>query len=157
LHTSEALILSGAETYVLKGLAGRDRPLLNPNDATRFRFGGGFGSGGHNSMPSGHTSAAFAAVAAINSEIEGWWPHGSGYIGPLLYAGAGLVGVARVYGSKHWASDVIVGALVGTSAGVKVVRYNHAHPNNRIDRWLGAVSLSSSPVHPRTWVVRVGS
>ncbi len=157
LHTSEAVILTGAETYVLKGLAGRDRPLLNPNDATRFRFGGGVKRGGHNSMPSGHTSAAFAAVAALNGELESRWSHGSGFVGPLLYTGAGLVGVARVYGSRHWPSDVIVGALVGTSTGIKVVRYNHAHSNNRIDRWLGAVSFLPSPMHPETWLVRVGS
>ena len=157
LHTSEALILSGAETFALKGLAGRDRPVLDPNDADRFRFGRGFGGGFHNSMPSGHTTAAFAAVSAINSEIQSWRPRGPAYVGPLLYLGAGLVGAARVYGLKHWPRDVIVGALVGTSAGIKVVRYKHAHPNKRIDRWLGAISVGASPVKPGTLLLTVGS
>jgi len=144
LHTSEALLLSSVETLLAKGIVGRNRPFLNPSDASNFRFGRGFGSDEHDSFPSGHTSAAFAAAAAINHETRHWWPHRPLFVGPLLYAGAGLVAVARVYGSQHWPSDVIMGALIGTSAGIKVVRYNHTHPRNRIDRWLGAIALSPS-------------
>jgi membrane-associated phospholipid phosphatase len=139
LHTSEALILSGVETYLGKGLTGRDRPFVDPNDATRFHFGHGFGGGYRESMPSGHTSAAFAVAAALDAETAHWRPHRPVFVAPLMYLGAGLVGAARVYGERHWPSDVIVGALIGTSAGMKVVRYNHNHPRNRVDRWLGAI------------------
>jgi membrane-associated phospholipid phosphatase len=76
---------------------------------------------------------------------------------PLLYTGATLVGAARVYGSRHWPSDVIIGALVGTSAGIKVVRYNHAHPHNRLDRWLGAIGVAPSPLDPGRWLLTVGN
>ena len=41
-----------------------------------------------------------------------------------------------MYNNKHWASDVMMGAAIGTFAGSKVVRYHHSHPKNRIDRWL---------------------
>ncbi len=30
----------------------------------------------------------------------------------------------------------MMGAAIGTMAGLKVVRYSHAHPGNAIDRWL---------------------
>jgi membrane-associated phospholipid phosphatase/cytochrome c553 len=156
LHTTEALIVAGTETFILKGLVGRERPAVDPTDAYRFKFGAGFGKG-HDSMPSGHTTAAFAAVAAINHEVEHFWPHRPFIVKPLLYTGATLVGAARVYGLRHWPSDVIIGALVGTSAGIKVVRYNHAHPNNRLDRWLGAISIAPSPVDPGRWVLTVGN
>ena len=157
LHTTEALIVAGTETFLLKGLTGRDRPYLDPNNAYHFRFGRGFSSKSHDSMPSGHTTAAFAAVAAINHEVEHLWPHRPFIVTPLLYSGATLVGAARVYGLRHWPSDVVIGALVGTSAGIKVVRYNHAHPNNRLDRWLGAISVAPSPIEPGRWLLTVGN
>jgi membrane-associated phospholipid phosphatase len=45
-----------------------------------------------------------------------------------------MVGLSRMYHDKHWASDVVLGAAIGTFTGLKVVRYSHAHPNNRLDR-----------------------
>jgi membrane-associated phospholipid phosphatase len=60
-----------------------------------------------------------------------------------MYGGAGMVGASRMYENRHWASDVIVGAAIGTFAGTKVVRYHHSHPGNRIDEWL--VNFSINP------------
>lgn len=45
-----------------------------------------------------------------------------------------MVGAARMYHNDHWASDVALGAAIGTFAGRTLVQYNHAHPNNIIDR-----------------------
>ena len=61
-----------------------------------------------------------------------------------MYGGAALVGVSRMYNNRHWASDVIIGAAIGTFAGNKVVRYHHTHPGNRIDKWLFNASFSPS-------------
>ena len=58
-----------------------------------------------------------------------------------MFGGATLTAVSRMYDNKHWASDVIVGAGLGTFAGLKVVRYNNAHPGNRLDKWLLTGSL----------------
>jgi membrane-associated phospholipid phosphatase len=44
------------------------------------------------------------------------------------------VGLSRLDHNKHWASDVAVGALIGTLTGIKVVQYTHDHPDNRLDR-----------------------
>ena len=54
---------------------------------------------------------------------------------PLVRA-ASLVGAARIYEDRHWASDVIAGAAVGTIVSRVVVRYVRAHPRNAIDRAL---------------------
>jgi hypothetical protein len=62
------------------------------------------------------------------------WPKYTWYAAPVLYGGATLVGLSRMYHNKHWASDVVLGAAVGTFSGLKVVRYSHAHPDNKIDR-----------------------
>ena len=47
-----------------------------------------------------------------------------------------MIGLSRLYNDKHWASDVVMGAGIGTFSGIKIVRYNHTHPGNRVDRWL---------------------
>jgi membrane-associated phospholipid phosphatase len=59
-----------------------------------------------------------------------------------LYGGATLVGVSRMYNNAHWGSDVVIGAAIGTFGGIKVVKYHHTRPGNRLDRWL----LSATPV-----------
>jgi len=41
-----------------------------------------------------------------------------------------------MYNNAHWASDVVLGAAIGTFSGIKVVRYSHGHSNNLIDRAL---------------------
>jgi membrane-associated phospholipid phosphatase len=95
----------------------------------------------YRSFPSGHATSAFAAAAAVSSETSRWWPETRWIIGPILYTGAALTGVSRMYNNRHWASDVLVGAGIGTFAGLKVVRYHHTHPGNRLDKWLLAGSL----------------
>jgi membrane-associated phospholipid phosphatase len=140
LHGTEALIVGEITATALKMAIGRARPYVNgnPND---YRLGRGLKSGDYKSFPSGHSVAAFAAAAAVSSETSRWAPGTRWVIGPVLYGGAALVGASRMYNNQHWASDVIVGAGIGTLAGLKVVRYHHSHPGNRIDRWLLAGSL----------------
>lgn len=134
-HGTEAVIVGSAATSLLKGIVGRARPYVtadtNPHD---FKLGGGFGDSKRASFPSGHTTTAFAAAAAVTSEVNRMWPKYTWYVGPVLYGGATLVGLSRMYHNQHWASDVALGAGIGTFAGLKVVRYSHAHPDNVIDR-----------------------
>jgi len=134
-HGTEAVLLGSSITFLVKGLAGRARPFATADTTAHdFKFGGGFGNSARQSFPSGHTTAAFAAAAAVTSEAERAWPHHFWLVAPVMYGGASLVGVSRMYHDKHWASDVALGAAIGTFSGLKVVRYSHAHPNNRLDR-----------------------
>ena len=143
LHGLEAVVLSGAITNVIKDLAGRARPYFTEDtSASNFAFGRGFKSGDYQSFPSGHTTAAFAAASAVTSESLRWWPQGIWFVAPAMYGGATLVGLSRMYNNKHWASDVVLGAGIGTFSGLKVVRYNHNHPGNFIDRVLLHVSVA---------------
>lgn len=141
LHTGEAIIVGQVVNTALKILAGRARPLHDPEDPFDFAFGRGLRGDGYQSFPSGHTAAAFAAAAALTHEIGEDHPDARLLVGSLLYAGAGLVGVSRMYENRHWASDVVMGAAVGSFAGWKVVRYTHDRPDNRGDRWLLSASL----------------
>jgi membrane-associated phospholipid phosphatase len=134
-HGTEAVLLSSGVTGLLKGVLGRSRPDFsadtNPHD---FKFAKGFSNSNRQSFPSGHTTTAFAAAAAVTSEARRMWPKSVWYVAPAMYGGATLVGLSRMYHNRHWASDVVLGAAIGTFSGLKVVRYSHAHPDNRIDK-----------------------
>lgn len=134
-HGTEAVLIGDAVTNILKGLLGRSRPFVtNDSNPTDFRFGAGFGNGDRKSFPSGHTTTAFAAASAVTGEVMRWWPRSTWIIAPAMYGGATLVGLSRMYHNKHWASDVALGAAIGTFAGRKVVDYSHQHPGNMFDR-----------------------
>jgi membrane-associated phospholipid phosphatase len=144
-HGTEAVLLAEGTTYVLKGIAGRTRPFIsNGTDADFFALGRGFQSGNSASFPSGHTTTAFAAAAAVTNETTRWWPRSTWYVGPLMYAGATAVGLSRMYHNRHWASDVVLGAAIGTFSGRKVVQYAHGHPGNLFDRFMLHTSLVPS-------------
>jgi membrane-associated phospholipid phosphatase len=136
-HGTEAVTLAEGLGYLIKGTAGRARPFVsNDRRPQDFTFGAGFSAGDHRSFPSGHTYTAFAAASAVTSETKIWWPRSVWIIGPVMYGGATMVGLSRMYHNKHWASDVVLGAAIGTFSGLKVVTYTHAHPRNRLDRIL---------------------
>jgi membrane-associated phospholipid phosphatase len=100
-----SLLLNGAATYALKQSFQRYRP----NSGMPYNTFDGFGGGGQNeSLPSGHTSNAFATatVFATLYKEQKWVP-------PLAYGLAAMVGASRVYDNDHWASDVMAGAAVG--------------------------------------------
>ena len=59
-------------------------------------------------MPSGHTAVAFAVATSFACEYRNPW------VATVAYVLAGLVGWSRIHDDKHWASDVFVGAAVGT-------------------------------------------
>ncbi len=142
LHTVESIVLADVATGTLKVLAGRARPYASAGNAADFQFMRGLKNDAYRSFPSGHTTSAFAFAATVATETQRWWPRSRWIIGPLVYGGATLTGISRVYNRQHWASDVMGGAAIGTFTGLKVVRYQHSHPGNRLDRTLLRAGLS---------------
>lgn len=136
LHTVEAILIADVVTGSLKFIAGRARPYSSPDKASDFQLFRGLKSDEYRSFPSGHTTNAFAFASAVSSETQRWWPRTRWIVGPIIYGGAALTGVSRIYNRQHWASDVMAGAAIGTFVGIKVVRYQHSHPDNFVDRKL---------------------
>lgn len=95
---SSAYLGAGVVTYGMKHLIGRKRPL----DDTL----------GSPAMPSGHTALAFSTATILACRYPKWRIP--------LYIGAGLVGFSRIYLGRHYTSDVLVGAGIGTTMGFLV-------------------------------------
>jgi membrane-associated phospholipid phosphatase len=145
LHGTEAILIGLGITTVIKVTAGRQRPYVDNDKPNNYELFRGLREEEYRSFPSGHSVMAFAAAAAVTDETHRFWPQSIWYIAPAMYGGATLVALSRMYDNKHWASDVIVGAMIGQFAGRKVVRYHHSHPDNRIDRWLLGVTIRTAP------------
>lgn len=159
LHATEALIAGEVVAVALKGVVGRQRPYVQPRDARNYQlFRGLRGGDAYRSFPSGHTVAAFAAAAAFTAETSRNAPNTTWFVAPVMYGGAALAGASRMYDNRHWASDVIIGAAIGTFAGLKVVRYHDSRPNNGIDRLLltGSLVPNETGGHTLRWSVLPG-
>lgn len=95
---SSAYLGAGVVTYGMKRLIGRKRPL----DDTL----------GSPAMPSGHAALAFSTATILGCRYPKWRIP--------LYIGAGLVGFSRIYLGRHYTSDVLIGAGIGTTIGFLV-------------------------------------
>lgn len=93
---------SCAVSSTMKLVAGRSRPYESPGDPDEFRA-----FSGNNAFPSGHTTVAFALASGIDHETSARW------VPWVVYPVAGMVGWSRLRDNRHWASDVLAGALVG--------------------------------------------
>ena len=110
----KAVLYTQMLTTVVKGWVRRERP----DESNSLSFF------------SGHTSTAFTWTSFVHREIDDlldrWEPTardatlrttlsvGSGL---MLYGWASYVGASRMLDNKHYISDVVVGALVGTLVG----------------------------------------
>jgi membrane-associated phospholipid phosphatase len=136
LRAWEAIAVSGTLTGSIKGFAGRGRPYASPGKPSDFRLLSGVDDGARQSFPSGHTTAAFAFAAALERELRRSHPKVARWAGPSLYAAAALTGLARMHSDNHWASDVVMGAGIGTVSGLMVARFHADRPRHWIDRRL---------------------
>jgi membrane-associated phospholipid phosphatase len=108
----ESVLLTEVSVLIFKDAFHRERP-----------------DGGQYSFPSGHTARAFtiASVMAVN--------HGP-IAGIPAYAIASLIGFSRFDKDRHYMSDILFGAAIGTTIGVGT---SLAH--NKVGQKLGFVPL----------------
>lgn len=103
---SESFIFSLIISGPIKLILGRSRPYMNKGSKD-FNFLAFSQDKGLRSMPSIHTSSAFAIITVIAKQYDYWWVKLPSY----LFLSS--VAIQRIYDREHWASDVIIGGLFG--------------------------------------------
>ena len=82
----------------------------------------------YGSFPSGHTYSAFAVATVYAMQYEN-----KPIVPVVAYGIATLVGLSRMTENRHWAMDIIPGALLGYYSGKQVV--NNYRRFNKEKRW----------------------
>ncbi len=113
-----------AATDWMKVVVRRKRPVLYTADATTAAAD----PNSQRSFPSGHASIAFAAATTylVMAERERL-PH-RGRNAVLLYAGALGASALRVSAGKHFPTDVLGGAVLGTGIGWLAAKVHPTEP-----------------------------
>ncbi len=127
-----AVLGSQVAVFILKSAVGRERPDVSGDahafDPITLRRD-------NNSFPSGHAAASFALASVLaQRSLSPWAPY-------AYYGLAGAVGVSRLVRDDHWASDVLVGAIIGETAARIAIRWNER--KGEAEPW----SVGLVPVH----------
>lgn len=104
------IIVSGLLVDILKPIIGRARPYMALEGRgywAPFTF-----SGRYYSMPSGHATTMLAAAAGLSILLR----KAAKPIHIILYALALFGAFARIAARKHFASDILVGGIIGVMA-----------------------------------------
>jgi len=105
---TEATAYSMVIAEALKIFIGRARPKIEDD---QYDFNPLNNNNNYNSLPSGHTTLAFAFSTVMANEIDNtYWKVG-------WYTLASLVSISRIYNNQHWFSDTILGGSVGYFIG----------------------------------------
>lgn len=112
---AEALVLADGATLLIKQAVGRGRPSVTSrkDDLQPFQF-----KSDYDSFPSMHTASSFA-LASVMAHTSDSLP-----VTVLSYTAASFVGFSRLQQNKHWASDVLLAAVIGELAGRVVTSYH---------------------------------
>lgn len=88
----------------------RDRPVLSPDDAFRFRFPG-TQDVRYQSFFSGHIANSMACTKFLSDRFQ------LGALEPALFTFVIAIGAGRVVDGQHWLSDTVMGGLFGYVVG----------------------------------------
>ncbi len=108
-----ATMTAAVLTQATKMIAGRQRP-----GCARSSTSGITGKECNLSFYSGHTSIGFAMAASVTTVLALRGSRLAPWAGVGLGALALTGGTLRIMGDAHWASDVLVGLVIGTATGV---------------------------------------
>lgn len=133
---SEVLLLNNAITNIIKVNSNRIRPYAYNDDITIIAK---TNKDVKKSFFSGHTSNAFAMLVMSAKMYSDYYPD-SKYKNAIWFTAlsiASSTGIARYFAGKHFPTDIIAGAVVGSAIGYLIPEI---HKNNSG----GSISLNNN-------------
>ena len=112
LFIGETFLASAFVTIASKSIFKRDRPYVTHPSIQPLSVEGSY------SLPSAHTSSAFATATSLSMAYPKW------YVVVPSFFWASSVGYSRMHLGVHYPSDVLVGALVGSGSAVLMYKAN---------------------------------
>ncbi len=132
LYIGASQLVDGALTYALKSAINSPRPYVTyPELIEPYKIMTSA------SMPSGHTSLAFATATSLTLKYPKW------YVIVPSYFWACSVGYSRMNLGVHYPSDVIAGALLGAGSAFITHRINEWYWKKQKERKI--LSLQNYP------------
>lgn len=114
-----AIVMSSGIKY----LVNRPRPYVtHPTDIIKRDEAGPF------SFPSGHTNASFATATTLSLTYKKW------YVAVPAFTYASFVGYSRMRLGMHYPSDVLAGAILGSSCAWLTWRIERALNKKKRDK-----------------------
>ncbi len=109
---AETILLSQGLVRLTKGCVTRYRPYTYYENNTNTTYP-------TDSFYSGHTTMAFTSAAFFTTVFSGYHPDSvwKYVVGSITFGLASTVGVLRITAGKHFLSDVLVGAAIGSLIG----------------------------------------
>jgi hypothetical protein len=111
LQNMKAVLISSAFIFGVKHLTHRSRPFMNQGSrnwnllSDEWQF---------TSFPSGHATFAFATATSLSCVSR------KKIVPIIAYTLAGSVALSRIHDNKHWSSDVLAGAAIGTAFSLTI-------------------------------------
>ncbi|MES2645653.1 MAG: phosphatase PAP2 family protein [Bacteroidota bacterium] len=123
LDNLQAQAYTGGVTWVVKELSHRARPNMGVG---AYKWFGPFknGSDGYASFFSGHSSVSYSTATMIYLHSKKKW-----WVGLISYTLATGVAISRMQRQSHWASDIVVGSIVGSAVATYVYKQQEKRRN----------------------------
>lgn len=139
----ETMALNSGLTYLLKNTFNRARPFVYNRDSSipdELKIS----RTARKSFPSGHTANAFASMVFLATVYEQVNPQSS--LKSTVWAGclasATLTGVLRVSSGRHFVTDVLAGAVLGSLVGYVVPKLHEMDDASKAGAQGAGLSLS---------------
>jgi membrane-associated phospholipid phosphatase len=144
LVIGEAVALSASLNQLVKFAVARQRPFVRFRNFEETDREGE--SDDYLSFYSGHTALAFSTVAAAATVAQLRGYESAPWVWGVGVAGAASVGYLRIAADKHYLTDVLTGAVVGTLVGIAAPRLLHPRERGGAGENGQAISVTVVPL-----------